>query len=118
MCMCCSCPALCSVIVAAVLVTIGYFALWTSSQTNTPKGTAAFGKVMALILFVMAGLMILFSCNCKGAGKRRMMMNRIRGDMPCMSYKMGREEKVPGAVPFKVEKRAKCKDMEGMGIQK
>ena len=47
------------VIGAVVLVTLGYFVMWTSSQANTPKGVAMFGKVMSIILFVGAGLVII-----------------------------------------------------------
>jgi hypothetical protein len=41
-----------------VLVTLGYLALWTSSHENTAKALAGFGKVLAIILFVFAGLVI------------------------------------------------------------
>ena len=42
-----------------VLVTLGYFAMWTSSHENTSKGLAGFGRVLSIILFVFAGLVFL-----------------------------------------------------------
>ena len=42
-----------------VLVTLGYLALWTSSHENTAKSLAGFGKVLSIILFVFAGLVIM-----------------------------------------------------------
>jgi len=42
-----------------VLVTLGYFALWTSSHENTSKGLVGFGKVLSIILFMFAGLLFL-----------------------------------------------------------
>jgi hypothetical protein len=45
-----------SLVVAVVLVTVGYLALWASQHEHTEKGLAGFGRVMAIILFVFAGL--------------------------------------------------------------
>jgi hypothetical protein len=44
------------IIAATVLVFFGYFAIWSSSQPATPKGVASFGKILSIILFVIAGL--------------------------------------------------------------
>ncbi len=47
------------VVCTAVLVTIGYLALWSAAQEKTSSGLAGFGRVMAIILFVLAGLCLL-----------------------------------------------------------
>jgi hypothetical protein len=46
------------VVGAVVLVFGGYIALWTAGRSDTAKGTAQFGKIMAIILFVFAGLVL------------------------------------------------------------
>lgn len=56
----------CSVVAAVVLVTLGYFALWAASQANVSKGLSMFGKVMAIVLFIIAGLTLLFGSICCG----------------------------------------------------
>jgi hypothetical protein len=45
-----------ALVAAAVLVFFGYFAIWSSSQPATPKGVSSFGRILAIILFVIAGL--------------------------------------------------------------
>jgi len=40
-------------------VFFGYFAIWSSSQPATPKGIASFGRILSIILFVIAGLTLL-----------------------------------------------------------
>jgi hypothetical protein len=45
-----------ALVAASFLVGFGYFALWSSSQPATPRGVASFGRVLAIILFVVAGL--------------------------------------------------------------
>ena len=49
-------PAL---VASLVLVTLGYLALLASSHENTSKGLMGFGKVLSIILFVFAGLIII-----------------------------------------------------------
>jgi hypothetical protein len=44
---------------AVIIVFFGYLALWSASQANTPGGISSFGKVLAIILFVMAGLVLI-----------------------------------------------------------
>lgn len=44
------------IIGASILVFFGYFAIWSSSQPSTPKGVSSFGRILAIILFVIAGL--------------------------------------------------------------
>ncbi len=44
---------------AVIIVFFGYLALWSASQSNTPGGISSFGKVLAIILFVMAGLVLI-----------------------------------------------------------
>ena len=43
---------------AVLIVTVGYFAMWTSSKSDTPKCIASFGRVMAIILFVIAAIIL------------------------------------------------------------
>jgi hypothetical protein len=45
-----------ALVAASFLVGFGYFALWSSTQPATPKGVASFGRILAIILFVIAGL--------------------------------------------------------------
>lgn len=55
------------VVVAALFVFLGYCTLWSSSQGNTPKDISQFGKILSIILFTIAGLVIvlcsLFRCS-------------------------------------------------------
>ena len=46
------------VVSAAVLVFFGYIALWSAHQSNTPAGVSQFGRIMSIILFVFAGLVL------------------------------------------------------------
>lgn len=65
--------------VAAVLVvTVGYFVVWTSMQPNTQKGVAGFGKVMAILLFIVAGGMLLCGL-IYGPGMNKKMMHGKMG---------------------------------------
>lgn len=79
-----------SIIAAVVLVFLGYASLWSAYQANLPKNVSQFGKVMSIILFVTAGLVILFSLAVKhpGMGHGRMGMMNFK-DNPCMSGQMG-----------------------------
>ncbi|HUI92048.1 MAG TPA: hypothetical protein VLX68_07365 [Chitinivibrionales bacterium] len=47
-------------IAASALVFFGYFALWSSAQATTPKSISSFGRILSIILFVIAGV-VLFS---------------------------------------------------------
>lgn len=46
---------------AVIFVTLGYFAFWTATRQGTSSDMANFGKIMAIILFVVAGLVLIFS---------------------------------------------------------
>jgi hypothetical protein len=46
---------------AIIFVTLGYFAFWTVTRQGTPHYIANFGKIMGIILFVVAGLVLIFS---------------------------------------------------------
>ena len=83
------------VVAVAVLVTLGYLALWTSAHERTSKQMAGFGKIMAMIVFVLAGLMfivgITFSAKCgmcpmchfMGKMHGGAMMGQMMGEGPC-----------------------------------
>jgi phosphatidylglycerophosphate synthase len=45
-------------IATVILVTLSYFTLWTASRADTPKGVSGFGKIMAIVLFVLSGFII------------------------------------------------------------
>ena len=47
------------VIAVVALVTLGYLALWSAYHENTSKWVSGFGKVMAIILFVFAALIVI-----------------------------------------------------------
>ena len=53
------------VVIVILLVFFGYSALWSSYQSNIPKGVSQFGRILSLILFVMAGLVIVFGLTFK-----------------------------------------------------
>jgi len=46
-------------VAGSVLVGLGYLALWTSGRNETPKNIGAFGRILAIALFCVAGLVIL-----------------------------------------------------------
>ena len=69
-------------VAAAVLVTLGYLALWSSEHEKTSKSIAGFGRIMAIIMFVFAGLGLLMGvafsakygmCELKGKDHGMMM---------------------------------------------
>ena len=45
---------------AIIFVTLGYFVFWTATRPSTSHDVANFGKIMAIILFVIAGLILIF----------------------------------------------------------
>lgn len=63
-----------------LVVTVGYFVMWTASQTNTPKGVAVFGKIVSIALLIIAGLVLIY-------GPR--MHQRMMGSMSCPYMSMG-----------------------------
>jgi hypothetical protein len=65
------------VVAAVVLVFFGYLAMWSASQANTPAGISQFGKIMSIILFVFAGLILV-----SGVARRN------HSGMSCMMEKM------------------------------
>jgi len=46
-------------VAAAALVGLGYFALWAAARPETRPGLAGFGRVIGIVLFVVAGLALL-----------------------------------------------------------
>ncbi|MDD5686916.1 MAG: hypothetical protein PHE88_03670 [Elusimicrobia bacterium] len=88
------------VVVMVLLVTIGYFVMWTAVQPNIPKGVSGFGKVMAIILFIVAGVCLVSgmvygprmhrfmmrndSCIQMGGGMHNKMMDRMEGEKGSM----------------------------------
>ena len=50
---------------AVLLVTVGYAVLWSSYQPNLPKNMSVFGKVLSVVIFVMAGLVLASGIACR-----------------------------------------------------
>ena len=73
------------VVAAVVLVFFGELAMWSAHQSNTPAGISQFGKIMSIILFVFAGLVLISGIAC-----------RHHHGMPCM---MGRRIAVKAKNP-------------------
>ena len=73
-------------IACSVLVFFGYFALWSSSQANTPKGISSFGRILSIILFVIAGLVLLSPVAMRHFHGQRCCMGSMdmQGRPPCM----------------------------------
>jgi hypothetical protein len=91
------------VVGAVVLVFFGYVALWSAYGANIPKGVAQFGRILSIVLFVFAGLVLLsgvaMRCHRFGShmmGGMRPGMSFMKGQMPC-----GMDQ-------------GKCCDMKGM----
>lgn len=108
-----------AIVAAVVLVTLGYFAMCNASQPNLSKGLSQFGKILAIVLFCIAGLAIIIGISCpwmmchKGMGRCGMMgpgMDRMSGTMKMSDMgpacQMGREigKELP---PMKAEKPKK-----------
>ena len=51
----------CGIIGAVIFVTLGYFVFWTAMRQGTQPDMVKFGKIMGIILFVIAGLALIFS---------------------------------------------------------
>ncbi len=47
---------LAGLVVAAFLVGLGYLNLWTAGRPGTMPGLARFGRILAIVLFALAGL--------------------------------------------------------------
>ena len=83
------------VVAAVVLVFLGYAALWSAYQEKVPAGISKFGRIMSIILFVFAGLVIIFGATmrppCGGPGMMGKMeqMGRMDNNGPCMNARMG-----------------------------
>ena len=98
------------IVAAVVLVFLGYIALWSASQPNTPAGISSFGRVMAILLFVIAGLGLF-----AGATMGCRMGGMMKGGMPCqmgmMQHMQGRG---PGAMMPGPEGRGMMPEGKGM----
>jgi hypothetical protein len=54
---------------AVILVFLGYVALWTSSRSGTPAGVAQFGKVLSIVMYVIAALTLIGSLMMRHCGR-------------------------------------------------
>ena len=90
------------VIAVAALVTLGYLALWSSSHEKTSKEMAGFGKIMGMIVLVLAGLLLIvgitFSARCGMCPMCQMMSRMHHGGM------------MMGSGPCSEGKESCCKD--------
>jgi len=76
------------VVAAVIIVFLGYIALWTASQKDIPEGVAKFGRILAIILYVFAGL-VLIGGVAKAHCRHHEMMGEMRGGCPMMHGQMG-----------------------------
>ena len=60
---------------AAALVCLGYFALLGTLQPNVSQGMSKFGKIIAIALFIIAGLVVIFTL-AQNLFRRNPMMGR------------------------------------------
>lgn len=108
------------VVAAVVLVFMGYIALWTAGQNGVEAGVAKFGKILAIILFVFAGLALVGGamhsrCRCHGMpGEMGMrptaFMRGQTGCTMCDTVKMGTmEEKNQTGAPAPMPMEGKNK---------
>jgi hypothetical protein len=72
------------VVIVILLVFFGYCALWSSYQGNIPKGVSQFGRILSLILFVIAGLVIVFGLTFKSFPREQMRGEMGFSGMPSM----------------------------------
>ncbi len=91
------------VVGAVILVFFGYIALWSSYQQHTPDIVAKFGRIMAIILYTIAALMIIFSvgfhCCGMGMGWHEHMEHMEKTCPSCMKGgMMGKMEKGMGGM--------------------
>ena len=60
---------------ASVLVFFGYIAMLGTIQAGVPQSISKFGKILSIALFVVAGLVLIFSLS-QGLFRRNPMMGR------------------------------------------
>ncbi len=65
------------VVAAVVLVFMGYLALWTAGQNGVDAGVSKFGKILAIIIFVFAGLALVSGV----AMRHHFKCHRMQGEM-------------------------------------
>jgi len=63
-----------------IFVTLGYFAFWTAMRQGTQPDLVKFGRIMGIILFVIAGLALIFSLT------GGMFVGRMMGGGMCSPY--------------------------------
>ncbi|MGA2091439.1 MAG: hypothetical protein ABSH12_08300 [Endomicrobiales bacterium] len=108
------------VLAAVILVFLGYIALWTASQNNIPAGISKFGRIMSIILFVFAGLVLVFHMamrpHFRGHGMMGKMGERhgsfMRGQMGW--HKDNREEMTPCCDKGQMDEKAQTNASSAM----
>ena len=78
--------AFAGLVVASVLVGLGYVVLWAAGRQDTPRGISSFGRVLAIVLFCIAGLTLLLGFV---AGPMMMGAGRGPGGGPGMFFRPG-----------------------------
>jgi hypothetical protein len=76
------------IIGGVIFVTLGYFAFWTAMRQGTQPDITKFGKIIGIILFVIAGLTLIFSFT--GGPFRGHMMGGGMFSYPFRGGNMGR----------------------------
>jgi len=103
-----------SIVAAVVLVFLGYIALWTAGRTSTSTGVAKFGRIMAIILFVFAGLVVVMHVSrphFRGHGMMGRMGEMREKYMPFMHghkgwwHKENMKEMAPGCEKGQMEEK-------------
>lgn len=104
------CMVLCSIACAVMLVTIGYFVLYSAAQGNLSKSIAGFGKILAVVIFVLGGIVLISGIYMSVA--RRGMCCMGMGKPCMMGHHMGMNWGMP--CPMMGENKEPGKKMEGM----
>ena len=115
------------VVAAVIIVFLGYIALWTASQKDIPEGVAKFGRILAIILYVFAGLVLIggvakshfkghgrMGCKCEMGemreGRMHGQMGWHKGDkegMECCKGQMDEKGQMGAAAPMEKEGKGK-----------
>lgn len=53
------------IIGAVLFVTLGYFAIWSALRQGTPPDVATFGRVISIVLFCLAAIVLIFSITAR-----------------------------------------------------
>ena len=101
------------ILMALVLVALGYFVLWCAVQPNMPAGVSRFGKVLAAVLFIIAGLVFIIGLVYRPC--RQEVLNKMIGTPYMMQ---GDKVQVTGEEPKSAKPNLLQKEIMQEGIRK